>query len=391
MYYISAMFDTVKMIDAYMSIDMWLECHRALTRVLEVLDANQNLKLGPMLIDDLATQAMKNQGMNKGNESAMLSAAAKSLEDDDGESKDTGEGEEVRDITRDENDPNMVRVPGDLSTYLQRLSTDFTKSLQQTDPNTSEYVERLNNEGLFLTLATAVQKYYMRHHAVESKGKDVPTEYSMNASRMAVKRISHMYYKTDSISAKLECHQANVALFGHTKDHHPSCKGKSPREGGALLKRDISCCHPGSWLGAAKIKKFVPSNVKETMDELCRFVFSNLSGASKEDMARAQLCQVYYHALHDRYHQARDLMLMSKLEPTGYDIQIQILYNRTVAQIGLCAFRVGLYNNSKDCLSEICGRNKQKELLAQGVSYFHARGKDRDVEAERAERRRQVP
>jgi len=84
-------------------------------------------------------------------------------------------------------------------------------------------------------------------------------------------------------------------------------------------------------------------------------------------------------------------MLMSKLEPTTYDIQIQILYNRTVAQIGLCAFHVGLYNNSKDCLSEICGRNKQKELLAQGMSYFRGRGQDRDLEAERAERRRQVP
>ena len=37
MYYISTMFDTVKMIDTYMSIDMWLECHRALSRVLEKL------------------------------------------------------------------------------------------------------------------------------------------------------------------------------------------------------------------------------------------------------------------------------------------------------------------------------------------------------------------
>ena len=67
------------------------------------------------------------------------------------------------------------------------------------------------------------------------------------------------------------------------------------------------------------------------------------------------------------------------------------MYNRTVAQLGLCAFRVGLYSESMHCLSEICGRSKQKELLAQGMSYFRGRGQERDVEAERAEKRRQVP
>ena len=441
MYYTSSMFDTVKMIDAYMSIDMWMECHRALTRVLEVLSEHKHLKLGPLLVDDLATQAMANQGMNKGKESAALSEAAKSIADlTSGESKETTEVEsEVRDITQDENDPNMVRVPGDLATYVQRLSSDFTKSLQQTDPNTSEYVERLNNEGLYLRLATAVQEYYTRHHVVEAKGSGQPTEYSMNAGRMAVKRIVHMYYKTDEVSAKLEQHAANVARFGNTDDHHPSCKGRETRAAGKISSGDAANSHPASWFGTPSVTDFVCSDVRTTMKNLCRFVFSNISGASKEDMARAQLCQgtfaerfcvssrifvsfcfrcllfpfsplpnppiyqptnrptdqlpvaVYYRALHDRYHQARDLMLMSKLEPTTYDIQIQILYNRTVAQIGLCAFRVGLYNNSKDCLSEICGRNKQKELLAQGMSYFRGRGQDRDLEAERAERRRQVP
>ena len=287
----------------------------------------------------------------------------------------------------------QVRVPGDLATYLQRLSTDFTKSLQQTDPNTSEYVERLNNEGLYLSLACAVQEYYMRHHVAEVAANatpaGTPTEHSMNASRMAIKRIIHMYYKTDAVAAKLEQHAANVARFGKVDDHHPACKGKDTRAG--VVSEDATATHPGSWMGAPTVLNFECSDVNTTMKQLCLFVFNDIAGASKEDMARAQLCQVYYHALHDRYHQARDLMLMSKLEPTSYDIQIQILYNRTVAQIGLCAFRVGLYNNSKDCLSEICGRNKQKELLAQGMSYFRGRGQDRDVEAERAERRRQVP
>jgi hypothetical protein len=293
MYYTSSMFDTVKMIDAYMSIDMWMECHRALTRVLEVLSEHKHLKLGPLLVDDLATQAMANQGMNKGKESAALSEAAKSIADlTSGESKETTEVEsEVRDITQDKNDPNMVRVPGDLATYVQRLSSDFTKSLQQTDPNTSEYVERLNNEGLYLRLATAVQEYYTRHHVVEAKGSGQPTEYSMNAGRMAVKRIVHMYYKTDEVSAKLEQHAANVARFGNTDDHHPSCKGRETRAAGKISSGDAANSHPASWFGTPSVTDFVCSDVRTTMKNLCRFVFSNISGASKEDMARAQLCQ----------------------------------------------------------------------------------------------------
>ena len=92
---------------------------------------------------------MANQGMNKGKETAKLTnAAAKLALKESGETKDTKEEEDdTIDMTIDVNDPNMLRVPGDLATYIERLSNDFTKSLQQTDPNTGEYVERLNNEG----------------------------------------------------------------------------------------------------------------------------------------------------------------------------------------------------------------------------------------------------
>ena len=202
---------------------------------------------------------------------------------------------------------------------------------------------------------------------------------------MAVKRIVHMYYKHDTVAAKLEQHAANVAKFGKTEYLHPSCKGST------FANATEQVSHPGSWMGPPTVQNVQLSNVQKTMSNLCRFVFSPISGANKNDLARAQLCQVYYHALHDRFHQARDLMLMSKMEPMTYDIEVQIMYNRTVAQLGLCAFRVGLYKESMECLSDICGRNKQKELLAQGMSYFRGRGQERDLEAERSEKRRQVP
>lgn len=126
----------------------------------------------------------------------------------------------------------------------------------------------------------------------------------------------------------------------------------------------------------------------QLINTLCAYLFENSEGIIR---ARAMLCQIYFLALHDEYYKSRDMMLTSHLQETiaNFDINSQILYNRTLVQVGLCAFRKGLVYDAQNTLQEICGSGRQKELLAQGVMIqrFH----QVTPEQERLEKQRQLP
>jgi translation initiation factor 3 subunit C len=126
----------------------------------------------------------------------------------------------------------------------------------------------------------------------------------------------------------------------------------------------------------------------ELVQILCNYLFTNAESILR---ARAMLCQVYFLALHDEYYKSRDMMLMSHLQENipNFDVGSQILYNRTLVQVGLCAFRKGLVYDAQYTLQEICGSGRQKELLAQGVMI--QRYNQVSPEQEKLERQRQLP
>ncbi|KAL5340863.1 eukaryotic translation initiation factor 3 subunit 8 N-terminus-domain-containing protein [Aspergillus crustosus] len=241
-------------------------------------------------------------------------------------------------------------IPGSIVSYVERLDDELTRSLQHIDPHTAEYIERLSDEKQLYTNLVRTQIYI---EALTNQEKTDARQDSLN--RVVMRRLEHIYFKPSQVVVILE-DNADKAL--------PS-------------ELETSITTRGS-----------TSDAEALVHTLCNYLFKNSDGILR---ARAMLAQIYFLALHDQYYRARDLMLMSHLSENiaNFDVSSQILFNRTLVQIGLCAFRAGLIYEAQNTLSEICGSGRQKELLAQGI--ILQRYSTVSPEQERLERQRQLP
>lgn len=122
--------------------------------------------------------------------------------------------------------------------------------------------------------------------------------------------------------------------------------------------------------------------------ELCVRLYASSNSLLR---TRAMLCHIYHFGLHNDFHTARDMLLMSHLQESIHsaDVATQILYNRVIVQLGLSAFRCGLIKESQAILLDIFTTQRVKELLAQGV--HQQRFQVLSPEQEKAEKQRQLP
>ncbi|KAK9734950.1 hypothetical protein RND81_04G173300 [Saponaria officinalis] len=215
--------------------------------------------------------------------------------------------------------------------FIERLDLEFFKSLQCIDPHTLDYVERLRDEPMFLALAQNVQEYLEKNGNMKA------------AAKVAVKRVEFVYYKPqwvyDAMRKSAEKTEVNDdTLREDTKDTN-EFRG------------------PPSFVTTPELVPRRPTFAESS--RLSRF--------------------------------PGDLLLMSHLQDMIHqlDISTQILFNRAIAQLGLCAFRVGLISEAHSCLYELYSGGRVRELLAQGVS--QNRYHDKTPEQERLERSRQMP
>ncbi|XP_068144585.1 eukaryotic translation initiation factor 3 subunit C [Drosophila tropicalis] len=214
---------------------------------------------------------------------------------------------------------------------VERLDDEFTKLLKECDPHSNDYVSRLKDEVNVVKTIELVLQYF------EVNGSN------NERCRIYLRKVEHLYYKFDP------------EVFKKKRGDIPNTTQTSV----------------------------------DIMDRLCKFIYA------KDDTdrirTRAILTHIYHHAMHDNWFQARDLILMSHLQDNidAADPSTRILYNRMMANLGLCAFRQENVKDAHHCLVDLMVTGKAKELLAQGL--LPQRQHERSAEQEKIEKQRQMP
>jgi len=236
-----------------------------------------------------------------------------------------------------------------LSAFIERLDDEYFKSLQSMDPHSKDYVLRLQDDNSFLSLMLEVCKYYELKHDEK------------NLVKIFLRLLEHSYWKTEKlcssyISAFVE-HMSNSQLLDDGMQSYAAIYG-TPNQLGNFIHK-------------------VATYIYKHGDERAR--------------TRSILCEVYQNAISGNFFKGRELLLLSHLQENinHADVSTQILYNRALAQMGVCAFKKGMFIEAHGCLTELFTSGRVKELLAQGIniSRFH----ERSLEQEKLERRRQMP
>ncbi|CUM63704.1 uncharacterized protein PRCAT00001288001 [Priceomyces carsonii] len=235
-----------------------------------------------------------------------------------------GEITDEVDIEPAANDEDVKVIFGSITSLIERIDDEFTRSLQNSDPHSLEYIERLKDEGSIYELLVRGQSY------VELITPESARDETTQVSRIVLRRLEHIYYKPNQLIAANE------------------------KETWKDLKVD---------------SKITPRNSdpNTVVEELCDFLSKQSSNIYR---SYALLYNIYYHAVNDEYSKARELFLKSQIY---YSIQhaespLQIQYNRALVQLGLSAFRASAIEESHQTLMDIANSQRTKELLGQGFN-----------------------
>ncbi|KAF8954080.1 Translation initiation factor 3 subunit c [Entomortierella lignicola] len=293
---ISAQFDFAIGLSGYMNLPLWKNAEKYLNNLLAILESNT----GYVVKEDVPE------------------------EDDSDKDRSPQNGE-------------TIFIQGSIVAFVDRLDDEFTKSLQNIDPHTTDYVDRLKDEVGLYTIIVRSLAYLTRLEATDA------------VCRTTMRRLEHLYFKPETVIVAVE--NAAIGLL-------PAGLAKANQEPSTLIH------------------------------DLCVYLYKNASSLLR---TRAMLCHIYHHALHNRFFVARDMILMSHLQETIHqaDITTQILHNRAMVQLGLSAFREGMIKEAQTSLQDISSTGRVKELLAQGLS--PQRHGAANPEQEKLERQRQLP
>lgn len=90
----------------------------------------------------------------------------------------------------------IMKIPGSIVSFVERLDDELTRSLQAIDPHTAEYIERLSDEGSLYNDLVRSQIYVER--IVKNEQLTVASEAN---NRVVMRRLEHVYFKVSILVA----------------------------------------------------------------------------------------------------------------------------------------------------------------------------------------------
>jgi len=247
----------------------------------------------------------------------------------------TAEASDDIEVEPTPNSEGIREILGSVVSFVERLDDEFTRSLQVIDPHTTEYIDRLKDEQTLYNTIVRAQLY----SELVIPEKDVVSAKGDQIARVASRRIDHIYFKPTSLIKQSEKSAwESVASVGQKSYVLPYSEDASYTD--------------------------------KLLDSLASVLYRQPNAVYRK---RAMLSHIYYYAFNNQYFKARDMFLISHLQSTisSSDPSLQILFNRALVQLGLCAFRNGLIHEAHQTLQEIATSLRHKELLGQGAQRYN--------------------
>ncbi|KAF5204111.1 Eukaryotic translation initiation factor 3 subunit c [Thalictrum thalictroides] len=254
-----------------------------------------------------------------------------------------------------------IQISGNLCHMYIQTHTEFVRILQSIKQNTGAYRDMLDCEPMLFVLSRYVQKYLEAHG------------YFKKAAKVAFTQMQLLYYKSK---------EAYDAMFTLPETYSDSMY-KVLVENQWLPLSFVAIAEP------VPRRPIHVENLNDLMDSL--HVLIKKYG-DQQIKTYAMMYDIYHRAILDRFSKSTKLPSMKNLwdQIQNENSNMVIVFNRTKAQLGLCAFRIGHIRKAHSLLSDICTTEQTvEEVLDQGVS--QSSFSTFTPKQERLKRRRQLP
>ena len=263
--------------------------------------------------------------------------------------------------------------------FTEKLGDSLLRSFQETETHSIRYMNLLRNESRYYTLCLQAQVYFQKREIPEA------------IARIAIRNMDLLYFKRDEYdTAPLPILEPIVLSQTFSAPSKAASDDEETEDDFSSAPATPSQVDISDGPLELPVEPGTPT-ITQRLKALAALIYKHGSPVLR---TQALLMDAYHLALHDRFSEARNMVLVSHLQETigGMDVSVQILFNRTMVQLGLAAFRQGLIADAQFCLTDLYSstRPNHKELLAQGLSVVRY-GLERPPEKESLEKRRQIP